>query len=201
MDKRKDSAYVEGVKAFSVMADALRHCQACMDWDSFDRAVKLLAKAPRIAASGCGHSGIVCRDFAHLMNCIERPACFLPPGEASHGGSGFLQPGDVMVLASRGGRTQELIPLLKICKAKGVKVISITENLSSPLAAGADVVLPMAVTRECDPNNCQGTTSTVVLTAIFVALQTALIEETGHTMEQFAVVHPGGAVGERIYGR
>ena len=162
------------------------------------RAVDALAKAERIAAAGCGHSGIVCQHFAHLMCCIERPARFISPAEAVHGATGFLKKGDVMVFASRGGKTKELLPILDICKKKEVTVISVTENLTSPLAEGADIVIPMAVTRETDRYNSQGTTSTTVLSVIFDALQTALIEVTGYKNEQFALIHPGGAVGERL---
>jgi len=103
-----------------------------------------------------------------------------------------------MVLASRGGKTAELLPIINICKLKGVKVISITENTDSPLALGADIVIKMHVERETDKYNSQGTTSFVVLSAIFDALQTALLEETGFKNDQFAVIHPGGAVGERL---
>lgn len=162
------------------------------------RAVDVLAKAERIGAAGCGHSGIVCQHFAHLMCCIERPARFISPAEAVHGATGFLKKGDVMVFASRGGKTKELLPILDICKKKEVTVISVTENLSSPLAEGADIVIPMKVTKETDRYNSQGTTSTTVLSVIFDALQTALIEVTGYKNEQFALIHPGGAVGERL---
>ena len=103
-----------------------------------------------------------------------------------------------MVFASRGGKTKELLPILEICKKKGIKVITITENLESPLAQGADLVMKQYVNRETDKYNCQGTTSSTSLCVIFHVLQTALIEETDFRNEQFAVVHPGGAVGERL---
>ena len=93
---------------------------------------------------------------------------------------------------------KELLPILDICKKKGIKVISITENMESELALGADVVLKQYVNRETDKYNSQGTTSSTALCMIFHALQTALIEETGYKNEQFAVIHPGGAVGERL---
>ena len=168
------------------------------DDDAFESAVELLKNAERIGASGCGHSGIICQHFCHLMCCIEQPAKFVSPAEAVHGGMGFLQKGDVMVFASRGGKTAELIPILNICKAKDVKVITITENLESPLALGADVVLKQYVNRETDKYNSQGTTSSTALCMIFHALQTALIEETDYKNEQFALIHPAGAVGERL---
>ena len=122
----------------------------------------------------------------------------ISPAEAVHGATGFLQAGDVMVLASRGGSTKELFPIMDICHAKGVKIITVTENMESPLAKGADVVLKQHVNRETDKYNMQGTTSTTALCMIFHALQSALVEETDYHAEQFALIHPGGAVGERL---
>lgn len=168
------------------------------DEAAYDKAVELLKTATGIAATGCGHSGILCQHFAHLMCCIDRPAKFIPPSEAVHGGSGFLQKGAVCVFASRGGKTSELFPIMDICKAKGVSTVVITENRESPLAKQADVVLRQYVNRETDKYNCQGTTSSTALAVIFHILQTALIEETDYQNEQFAVTHPGGAVGERL---
>ena len=184
--------------AFKIESESILETAKVLDPKEFEKAVEVLAKAERIAAAGCGHSGIACQHFAHLMCCIERPARFISPAEAVHGASGYLQEGDVMIFASRGGKTKELLPIMDICKVKGVKIISVTENMESPLAQGADVVLKQYVNRETDKWNSQGTTSSTALCMIFHALQTALIEETGFQNEQFALIHPGGAVGERL---
>ena len=184
--------------AYEIEYECIKGMLDYFDDEEFAKAVELLKNAPRIGASGCGHSGIICQHFCHLMCCIEQPAKFVSPAEAVHGGMGFLQKGDIMVFASRGGKTAELLPILDICRAKGVKVITITENLESPLALGADVVLKQYVNRETDKYNSQGTTSSTALCMIFHALQTALIEETDYKNEQFALIHPGGAVGERL---
>ncbi len=194
----KQEALAQAKKAYEIEVECIREMANYFDEAAFSAAVELLAKAPRIGTCGCGHSGIICQHFAHLLCCIERPARFISPAEAVHGATGFLQAGDVMVFASRGGKTKELLPILDICKQKGVSVITVTENLESPLAVGADVVLKQYVNRETDKYNCQGTTSSTALCMIFHALQTALIEETDFRNEQFAVVHPGGAVGERL---
>lgn len=186
--------------AYEIEYECIKTMLDYFDEEAFSKAVELLKNAPRIGASGCGHSGILCQHFTHLMCCIEQPAKFVSPAEAVHGGMGFLQKDDVMVFASRGGKTKELLPILDICKAKGVKVITITENLESPLAIGADVVLKQFVNRETDKYNAQGTTSSTALCMIFHALQTALIEETDYQNEQFALIHPAGAVGERLNG-
>ena len=183
---------------FEIEAECIREMADDFDEKAFLKAVELLKNTPRIGASGCGHSGIMCRHFAHLMCCIERPARFISPAEAVHGASGFLQKDDVMLFASRGGKTAELLPIMDICRKKGVKIITVTENLESPLACGADVVLHQHVNRETDKYNSQGTTSTTALGVIFHVLQTALIEETDYKNEQFALIHPGGAVGQRL---
>ena len=184
--------------AYDIEAACITEMKTHFDEKQFAEAVKLLAGAQRIGTTGCGHSGIICQHMAHLMCCIERPARFISPAEAVHGATGFLKKGDVMIFASRGGKTKELLPILDICKAKGVAVISVTENMESPLAEQSDVVLKQHVNRETDKYNAQGTTSTTALCMIFHALQAALIEETGYQQEQFALIHPGGAVGERL---
>ena len=184
--------------AFKIESESILETAKVLDPKEFEKAVEVLAKAERIAAAGCGHSGIACQHFAHLMCCIERPARFISPAEAVHGATGYLQKGDVILLVSRGGKTDELMPIADICKNKGVTVVGVMENTQSPLAEKSDIILAMKVTRECDKYNCQGTTSSTSLAVIFHVLQTMLIEETDFQNEQFAVVHPGGAVGERL---
>lgn len=184
--------------AFRIESECIAELGRRFDAEAYEKAVSLLLAAPRIGATGCGHSGILCRHFAHLMCCIERPAKFISPAEAVHGGTGFLQEGDVCLFASRGGKTAELLPILDICKKKGIRVIAVTENTASPLAQNADAVLVQYVNRETDRYNCQGTTSSTSLAVIFHVLQTMLIEETGFQNEQFALIHPAGAVGERL---
>ena len=188
-------------QAYRIEAECISELADYLNEEQFSKAVRLLSTASRIAASGCGHSGIMCQHFAHLMCCIERPCRFISPAEAVHGAMGFMQRGDVMLFASRGGKTGELLPIVDICKAKGVRIITVTENEQSPLAMQADAVLKMHVNRETDKFNAQGTTSSTVLCVLFHALQAAIIEETGYQSDQFALIHPGGAVGERLNGK
>ena len=188
-------------QAYRIEAECISELADYLNEEQFSKAVRLLSTAPRIAASGCGHSGIMCQHFAHLMCCIERPCRFISPAEAVHGAMGFMQRGDVMLFASRGGKTGELLPIVDICKAKGVRIITVTENEQSPLAMQAEAVLKMHVNRETDKFNAQGTTSSTVLCVLFHALQAAILEETGYQSDQFALIHPGGSVGERLNGK
>lgn len=194
----KNEALIAAQKAFDIEAAEISRAKEVMDWDAFAKAVEALAKAEHIGTAGCGHSGICCTHFAHSLCCVERPARFISPAEAVHGAMGFIQKGDVMVLASRGGKTAELIPIMNIARTKGATIISVTEKMDSPLAQGSDIVIPMRVDLETDKYNSQSTSSFVALASVFDALQTALIEETGFVNEQFALTHPGGAVGERL---
>jgi D-arabinose 5-phosphate isomerase GutQ len=186
------------VQAFIIESESILATKEAMDWKAFEKATDALSKATRIATTGCGHSGIACMHFAHSLCCVERPARFISPAEAVHGATGYIQKGDVLVWASRGGKTDELFAIIDICHAKEGIVIGITENTSSPLAEKSDIVVPMKVTSETDRYNSQGTSSFTALAAVFDALQTAIIEETNYKNEQFALIHPGGAVGKRL---
>jgi D-arabinose 5-phosphate isomerase GutQ len=88
--------------------------------------------------------------------------------------------------------------MIQISTQKGITLIGLTENADSPLALDADIFLPITISRETDSYNSQGTTRFTVMCVFFDAIQAALIEETGYRNEQFALIHPGGAVGERL---
>ncbi|MGI5172270.1 SIS domain-containing protein [Treponema sp. OMZ 840] len=194
-----EKAALERIRcAFEIEAAAVMHEKSIIKPGLIIRAAKMLMNAPRIGASGCGHSGIACRHFVHLMCCIDRSARFLSPSEANHGAMGFLQKGDVMLLNSRGGMTNELLPLLDICKTKKVSIITLTENTESTLARNADIVIPFSVEKETDKYNCQGTASFTVQCVIFDVIQAAIIELSDFANKNFALNHPGGAVGKRL---
>ena len=187
-------------RSFRAEIESVESTMRAMGLGAFREAVRALSSAARIAAVGCGHSGIACMHLAHLMCCAERPARFIAPSEAAHGGCGFLLGGDVAVFASRGGGTDELPPLMRLLKGRGVTLLAVTENPSSEMAGLADITLPIKVTRECDAHDSQGTSSFVAMCAVFDALQAAVIDATGFDPERFAGIHPGGAVGRRLGG-
>ncbi len=169
-----------------------------MDWEAFKKAVEALSKCDRIITSASGSSGIAAKKMAHTLCCIERPAQFLPPCEAMHGGLGSVQKGNVVILVSRGGKTAELLPVLDVALKKEAIIIGVTENMDSPIAKHSTIVLPMHIEKESDKYNMQATSSYIATIAIFDALICAIMEETDYKKEQFALIHPGGAVGERL---
>ncbi len=101
-------------------------------------------------------------------------------------------------MVSRGGKTAELLPIIDVCNKKGAILIAVTENLSSPLAEKAQVVIPLKIEKESDKYNVMATASFVATIAIFDALLVAIMEETNYRLEQFSLIHPGGAVGKLL---
>lgn len=167
--------------------------------DAFARCVEVLARCRgRILVAGCGTSAAAARKIAHSLCCIERPAAFLSPGDAVHGGLGLVQAEDVVIAISKGGGTREIVNLLPTIRAKRALLIGVTENEDSALARQSNLTLRVKVKREPDAFNMLATASTLAVIAMFDAVCIALMEVTGYTRSQFALIHPGGAVGDRL---
>ncbi|HBP39200.1 MAG TPA: phosphosugar isomerase [Clostridiales bacterium] len=194
----KSESWAAARKSITIEAQAVQDVLTYLDQEAFARAVDVMAKAERIITCASGSSGAATMKLAHSLCCIERPAKFMSPAEAVHGGLGCVQKNDVVIMVSRGGKTTELLPIISVVNKKQAILVALTENLSSPLARQADIVLPMRIASESDPLNLMATASYMATVAIFDALLCALIEETGYTAGQFALIHPGGAVGEKL---
>lgn len=184
--------------ALEVTAGALAVLRDRADVDAIVRAADLIADGTFTVTCGSGSSGFAAAKFAHSLCCVEKPAKFLPPSEAIHGGLGAISAGDVLVMVTRGGQTAELMPILDLAIRRHAHVVGLTENLDSRLAHAAEVVLPLVVTRESDPLQTMATTSNLVVGALLDAVLAAVMVRRGYTKEQFAVIHPGGAVGARL---
>ena len=152
----------------------------------------------RIVLSACGTSAMAAKKIAHSLCCIERPALFLTPSDAVHGALGVLQKDDVYILISKGGNTGELTRLIPACKTKGALLIGVSENPDSAIAKAADIYLKVKVAQEPCRFNMLATASTLAVIATFDAICIALMQMTNYTREQFAVIHPAGAVGDRL---
>ena len=197
-ERRKETIIQKGMESLKIEAAAISEIIDYLDIDCFYEAVEVLSSSPKIITCASGSSGIAAKKFSHSLNCIEKNAQFLSPALAIHGGMGCMKAGDAVVMVSRGGKTAELLPIIDVCRKKGVTLIGVTENLESPLAGSSQIVIPMKIKKESDPLNVMATTSFVVTIAIFDALLAAIMEVTGYQLAQFALIHPGGAVGNRL---
>jgi KpsF/GutQ family protein len=189
-------------EVWTAEADSVGKLEKAVDADSVLAVIELLAECKkrnrRIVTTGCGTSAAAARKIAHTLSCIEIPAFFLSPSDSVHGAMGAVQGGDAVIAVSKGGGTEEVMKMVPAIRAKGAKLIGVTENEGSALAEQSDLVLKVKVEKEPDPFNMLATASTMAVIAVFDAIAVALMRHTGYTKEKFAVIHPGGAVGERL---
>ncbi len=166
--------------------------------ESFGRAVDvLLACRGKVVVSGVGKSGVVCRKIAATLASTGTPAIFLHAGEAGHGDLGMIVRGDTLLAVSKDGESEEVLRLLPLARRFAIPVVAITGAPASGLARAADVVLDASVPEEACPLGLAPTSSTTAAMALGDALAVALLEERGFSPDDFALLHPAGALGRR----
>jgi arabinose-5-phosphate isomerase len=151
----------------------------------------------RVIVTGMGKSSHVARKVAATMASTGTPAYFLHPAEGVHGDVGIVAQGDVGVVFSNSGETDELLAVLPAIKRLSVPVVLLTGNAASSLARQADVVLDVGVREEACPMNLAPTSSTTAALAMGDALAMALLDLRGLRPEDYAALHPAGALGWR----
>lgn len=175
------------------------HAAAGRLGDEFARVAVMVRDARgKVVVVGLGKSGHVANAIAATFCSLGTPAAFLHAGEAAHGDIGAVQKGDVVILISKSGATPELVRLASPLRARGAKLVALTGNLRSPLAAEADAVLDASVAREADPWGLAPTSSAVTALALGHALAAAVAEARGFTAEDFARTHPSGQLGRNL---
>jgi len=167
--------------------------------EPFARAVLMIADSKgRVIVAGVGKSGLIGRKIAATLTSTGTPAYFLHPVESAHGDLGIVGPDDVAILLSKSGESDELLVLLEHLQGLGVRTIAITGRSDSALARLSDVALDAWVREEACPHDLAPTTSTTAALAVGDALAVALLEHKGFRREDFARLHPGGALGRRL---
>ncbi len=167
--------------------------------DDFVKACEyMIACEGRVVVTGMGKSGHIGSKIAATLASTGTPAFFVHPGEASHGDLGMITDKDVVVALSNSGETGEIITILPLIKRLGVPLIAMTGNDNSKLAETADVHINVGVKQEACPLNLAPTASTTATLVMGDALAVALLESRGFTEDDFALSHPGGALGRRL---
>lgn len=179
-------------------AEAVAALEGRID-ERFAGAVEAILHADgRVIVSGIGKSGIVGRKLAATLTSTGTQAVFLHPVEALHGDLGIVGPGDVAILLSKSGESEELRGLLEYLVRTGVRVIAMTGRTDSSLARYAEFVLDCSVAEEACPYDLAPTCSTTAALAMGDALAVALLQRRGFGRDDFARLHPGGALGRRL---
>lgn len=190
--------FSEIIRTIDIEAKSIEKLKTTIDKTSVLKTLKLIAEKDRVVLSACGTSAMAAKKIAHSLNCIECPALFLTPSDAIHGGLGVLQKNDLLLLISKGGNTKELLPILNAAKIKKAKIVGVSENEDSFIAKNSDVYLKIKVNEEPCRFNMLATASTLAVISVFDAICIALMQYTNYSKEQFAIIHPAGAVGERL---
>ena len=187
-----------GKRVLGMERDALSTAMERLN-DDFARAVELVRDSDgRVIVAGVGKSGLIARKIAATLTSTGTPATFLHPADSVHGDLGIVGPNDVAILISKSGESDELLALVEHLKRLGVRLVAMTGDRKSGLGRHADVVLDASVSEEACPHDLAPTTSTTVALALGDALAVALLEEKGFKREDFARLHPGGAIGRRL---
>jgi arabinose-5-phosphate isomerase len=165
----------------------------------FERAVSLIMDGSgKVVATGIGKSGFVARKLAATLCATGTPAAYLHPAEAVHGDLGLVEPGDIVILISKSGSTDELVRLLPRLQQAGTQRIGILGNVDSPIGRACDAVLDASVECEGDPHNLVPAASAITATALGDALAVALMQAREFSPEQFGAFHPGGQLGRNL---
>ncbi len=160
--------------------------------------LRLLACEGRIIVIGMGKSGHIARKIAATFASTGSPAFFVHPGEARHGDCGMITSKDAVLMISYSGETDEIIAILPFIKRLNILLITLTGNPQSTLAKAATINIDVSVSKEACPLGLAPTSSTTAALVMGDALAISLLEKRGFTAKDFAMSHPGGALGRKL---
>lgn len=166
---------------------------------NFVNAVHMIMESKgRTIVTGMGKSGHIARKVSATLSSTGTPSIFLHPAEGIHGDLGMVTGDDVVLAFSNSGETVEILNILPSLKRIGAKIIAVVGNHNSTLAKNSDVILDASVEKEACPLGLAPTTSTTVALALGDALAIVLLSCHHFTKNQFAIYHPGGALGRKL---
>jgi len=166
--------------------------------DFQDAVERILDCAGKVIVIGIGKSGLIGRKIAATLASTGTPAFFVHPAEGVHGDVGMIDKQDVALIVSNSGETEELVRLLPSFKRLGVPIIGLLGKTDSTLAKASDVVIDVSVKEEACPLNLAPTASTTAAMAMGDALALSLLDRRGFEEDDFARLHPAGALGKRL---
>jgi len=155
----------------------------------------------RVIVTGIGKSAIIANKIVATLNSTGTPAVFMHAADAIHGDLGIIQPNDIVMAISKSGSSPEIKVLVPLIKARGNKLIAMVGNINSYLAKQSDFIMDTTVDKEACPNNLAPTSSTTAQLVLGDALAISLLELRDFTAADFAKIHPGGALGKRMFIR
>jgi len=185
-------------RIIEIEAEALLALRDKLDEDFIKSVDMILDCKGKVIVTGMGKSGLVSNKISSTLACSGTPAFFLHPAEAIHGDMGMISKQDVVIAISNSGETEEVVRILPLIKRKGIRLIAMTGSPNSTLAKNGDTVLNIGVKEEACPLGLVPTASTAATMAMGDALAVTVLEKRGFGQDDFAILHPGGALGKKL---
>ncbi len=186
-------------ETLQIEADAILQLRKNLNADFVKAIKKIYASKGRVVVTGIGKSAIIANKIVATLNSTGTPAMYMHAADAIHGDLGMIQPDDIIICISKSGESPEIKVLVPLLKHSGNLLIAMAGNIHSFLALQADLVLDTTVDKEACPNNLAPTASTTAQLAMGDAVAVCLLQMRGFTSRDFARVHPGGALGKKLY--
>lgn len=188
------------LNTIDTQANAVSNLKNVLDFDVMENAAKTIASCKgSIIVAGCGSSGTVAFRAMSVFNFIYRPTHCISLVDAPHGDFGMIRPGDIFMVFSKGGNTKEVVDAIPIAKKLGAFVMCVTEGKDSKAALMSDLAIISNSGHECDGGlEMVATTSTTASMVIVDALAMAVMKKNNIGPREFALIHPGGAVGDML---
>lgn len=199
MDTSKDKIKNTAINTLNTEADAVRMLTEYVN-DEFAICIEYIYKSNgRVVVTGIGKSAHIGEKIVATFNSTGTPAIFMHAADALHGDLGIVQKNDIVICISNSGTTPEIKILIPFLKLSGNKLIAMVGNRDSYLAQQADFVIETTVTKEACPNNLAPTSSTTAQLAMGDAIAVSLLKLRGFTSADFAMFHPGGVLGKKLF--
>ncbi len=194
----KKQRLARGIEILQQTTRSLQSLTESIDEDFVIAVDKLIKMRGSLIVCGIGKAGLIGKKLAATFASTGTRSHFLHPSEAIHGDLGKVGPTDIVLVLSNSGSTDEIVRLLPFLSRKAAGLIAITSGANSPLARAADIALILPPSREACQHNLAPSTSTTAMLALGDALALVVSEARGFGMDDFAELHPGGALGRRL---
>lgn len=190
-----------GINTINTEINAVKNLVNSINEDFVETVNAILNIEGRVVITGIGKSAVIANKIVATLNSTGTPSIFMHAADAIHGDLGIIKKEDIVICLSKSGETPEIKVLVPILKQRGSKLVAIVGSSDSYLAQTADHVLDTTVPKEACPNNLAPTSSTTAQLIMGDALAVALLECRGFSSGDFAKLHPGGALGKKLFLR
>ena len=188
----------KGREVIEIELNAIKKLLNKINGDFVDAVMEIFNSSGRVVLTGMGKSGLIARKIVATLNSTGTASIYMHPTDAMHGDLGMVRKGDIVIILSKSGDTEELLDLTMMFKTMGITTIGMLGERDSNIGRQCDLILDVGVDEEACPHDLAPTASTTAALVMGDALAVALLEKRQFSAEDFAQLHPGGSLGKRL---